>query len=261
MGNRFVSVITFIGVISVLLLLVSININKAFTYTAQKQDLVFVDTSEQLIDFPIGFSNNTVDILENVSREENKQIKDTLVNIKKEVKEPVKVKAMVDIVQERILVICDSLNNNIESTPNTSPIIGEILSFNKLPNGLAYCGAAIYYILSKAGINYDVYKPYWASNNFVDKSKIVFSKGKWFEDPDSLKVGYVVGYRLGKDKSRINHVGLWIKDANPNETNRRLQEELVAFEGNTSNPFASKEEGFFYKKRKYNISYIRKWEL
>lgn len=162
--------------------------------------------------------------------------------------------------QQRILEICNNLNGKLEITDNNGKQVNEILSFNKLPTGLAYCGATVYYILTNAGIEYDVYKPYWASNNFIDKSKIVYDKGKWYIEPDSLKIGYVTGYKLGSTH-RINHVGLYMAH---NKYNQELfsttKDKFKVFEGNTSNPNNPKQQGLFYKDRPYNITLIRRYD-
>jgi hypothetical protein len=165
--------------------------------------------------------------------------------------------------QQRILEICNSLNGKLEVTDNKGKEINEILSFNKLPTGLAYCGATVHYILTNAGVDYNVYKPYWASNNFIDKSKIVYEKGKWYIEPDSVKIGYVTGYKLNRYGStdRINHVGLYMAHGKYNqELFSTTKDKFKVFEGNTSNPNNPKQQGLFYKDRPYNITLIRRYD-
>jgi hypothetical protein len=163
-------------------------------------------------------------------------------------------------IEKRIIDICNTLNGKLEIEHNINPQINEIVSFNKIPKASAYCGATVYYILTKAGITYTVDKPYWASNNFIDKSKIVFEKGKWYIDPSELKVGYVTGYRLDNSK-RIDHVGLYISHTSlGQELVSTEKDKFKVFEGNTSNPLNRVEQGFFYKQRSYKITYIRRYD-
>jgi hypothetical protein len=149
---------------------------------------------------------------------------------------------------DRIVEICDSLDGNIEEESNFGKSINEILDFTKVPRRSAYCGAVVKYVLSKAGIEYKVKNPEWASNNFVDKSQVIYQNGKWLQEEEILKVGYITGYRLGKT-NRINHVGIFINEDN---------EFFYVFEGNTTNPKNSKQQGLYYKFRKKYITHIRK---
>lgn len=165
--------------------------------------------------------------------------------------------------QQRILDICYSLNGKLEVINNDGKEVEEILTFNKLPTGLAYCGATVAFVLNKAGVDYNVYRPYWASNNFIDKSKIVYDKGKWYIDQDSLKIGYVTGYKLGGYGSthRINHVGLYMAHAKYNqELFSTTKDKFKVFEGNTSNPNNPKQQGLFFKDRPFNITLIRRYD-
>ena len=151
-------------------------------------------------------------------------------------------------VEEKILEICNALDGKLETEFNYGKEVNEIITFSKLPLKSAYCGAFVYYALTKAGINYDVKNPDWASNNFVDKTKIIWQKGKGVSEDRNIKIGYVTGYNF--NSNRINHVGLYIND---------LSTHFKAFEGNTTDPSGKKQQGFFYKKRNKNITYIRKY--
>ena len=150
-----------------------------------------------------------------------------------------------------ILRICDSLNNTLELTNNNDGVlITKLIAKTHYPQKSAYCGILVNEILTKVGVEHNVYEYGRASAWFKDLTKILFQKGKWKTLDRDIKIGYVVGMSFDKNRD-ISHVGIFIKN---------LNEWVIVrtFEGNTSKD-GTKQQGIFYKQRNSHILWIRKW--
>lgn len=153
---------------------------------------------------------------------------------------------------KRILQICDSLNNTLEATNhNDGLLITTLIQSSKYQPKSAYCGILVNEILTKAGIEHDVYEYGRANAWFKDVSKVIFVKGNWKTLDRDIKIGYVVGMSFDKNRD-VSHVGIFIKDLGDFIL-------LKTFEGNTSRNGDGKQQGIFYKQRKSNIIWIRAW--
>jgi hypothetical protein len=147
--------------------------------------------------------------------------------------------------QKRLYNWCRMLNGELETGSNRGAAVDWVWG-NRQQFGWAYCGRTVARGYEYAGIRYDVVNPNLARNNFLDKSQIVYARGKYQGVWTELESGYVAGMKFGA--ARIAHVGIFWK----------LRGRGIIFEGNTSNPRNRRQQGFFFKAREVRDLYVRR---
>lgn len=151
--------------------------------------------------------------------------------------------------QTRLLVGYEEDNRS-----NSGKVIDNVINYTRLYKyeQRPYCGATVQYCIEHAGfkIPEDVKYPLKARGWF--NSNVIYVKGHYKgltkEEP---RLCDIIGFNFyGRN---ITHVGFYLWELNSTE--------LRTFEGNTSNPKKKGSEGFFDKKRKKNISIIRRLDF
>lgn len=112
-----------------------------------------------------------------------------------------------------------------------------------------YCAATVWFCTTKAGVTLKVDNKYAARAYFKGDAPIIWFNGRYVgitkEEPQLMDLCGFSFYG-----NAITHIGLYIKGLSP--------QDAKIFEGNTTNPSNSNQEGFYDKRRNINRMVIRK---